>query len=140
MSKQYSLTSKAFTGEVILEFNEQGSLIRYDASKAELDANQLNFIAMRLPGNVDDIKQLLGSSGTAKLTEIISEVTFDMFWNRYNDKVRSSKKKAEIKWHKMKRTDQIKAFQFIIKYEMNMAPGISKKYAETYLAAEQWNN
>ena len=83
---------------------------------------------------------MMAKVASATFTEVLEEITFEMFWNRYNEKVRSSKKKAMITWKRLSRADQVKAFNHIRKYEQNIAPGVAKKYAETYLNAELWNN
>lgn len=79
-------------------------------------------------------------SKTGKLTEVTLNITFEMFWNRYDDKVLSSRRKTEARWNRMTKADQIKAFNFINRYEQNIPTGTRKKYAETYLNSEIWNN
>jgi len=74
------------------------------------------------------------------VTEIDQNITFDKFWNRYDDKLNSSKKKTQVKWNKMPAAEQAKAFRYIGKYFASIPSGTRKKYAETYLNAELWNN
>lgn len=137
---KYSLTSTAFAGEVIFEFNELGFLTKYDASGADLSPQQQMWLLRERPDHIDDIKRVLGNSKTASITEIREDVTFQMFWDRYNDKLRSSRKRAETKWKRMSQTDRNKAYYFISKYELTLTGNREKKYAETYLNAEQWKN
>ena len=136
----YSLTSSAFEGEVIFDFDDNGLLVRYDASGANLTEGQQVFLLRRLPRELAQIKTFLENSPTARFTPIEQEVSFDMFWNRYNEKVRSSKKKAMKIWSRLSRADQIKAYRYIARYEQSLYQGTPKKYAETYLNAEIWNN
>lgn len=138
--KRYSLTSTAFNGEVIFEFNEFGLLEKFDLSAAELSEKQQLYILRDLPRELPELNRVLGDSKTAKLTEVTSQITFAMFWDRYNEKSRSSKKKSEKRWDRMSKTNQFKAYHFIFKYESNLRPGTVKKYAETYLNDELWNN
>lgn len=138
--KKISLTSVAFTGEVVLNFNDFGLLTGFDTQGAELTEAQQIYFLKRLPKELSAIERLLAGSNTAKLTEINTEVSFDMFWNRYNEKVRSSKKKAYARWVKMPQAEQIKAYNYINKYNRSLGTGIARKYAETYLNAELWNN
>lgn len=137
---KYSLTSTAFEGEVIFTFNDSGLLESFDSSGAELSEKQQLWILRELPRELAEIKRVLGSSTSAALTEIKQEITFAMFWNRYDEKIKSSKKKSLLKWSRMNKTEQAKAFYFISKYEMNIPQGVAKKYAESYLNAELWNN
>lgn len=138
--KKYLLTSTAFTGEVEFTFNDSGILESFDAKRADLSAIQQLWILKEMPSNINEVQRILVGSKTATLTEIKEEITFEMFWNRYDEKQRSSKKKAEMRWKRMKETDQIKAFKYIQRYEQSIPQGVCKKYAETYLNAEQWNN
>ncbi len=140
MNEIYSLTSSHFEGEVLLTFDDNGILTGYDTSRAVLTDQQKIWLAGKLPKFLTSINSILGESPTAKLTSIKQEVTFDQFWNRYDEKIRSSKKKAQAKWNKMGATDRFKAYSFITQYERNIIPGMAKKYAETYLSAELWNN
>lgn len=136
----FHLTSENFEGFVEFEFNKDGYLIRYDTDNATMSKEHLVYLLNRFPRHIDKIKDLLAKSDTATLTEIVSEVTFDMFWNKYNDKVNSSKKRALQKWNRMSKAQRIKAYQYINKYFMSIPYGTRKKYAETYLNAELWNN
>lgn len=140
ISRIFILTSTKFEGDVILEFNELNLIARFDMTGARLTPEQMNFILNGLPKDASEIERLLGNSKHATLTEVTGDITFDMFWDKYNEKVRSSRKRTLGKWHKMKKSEQIKAYSFISKYESNILPGTEKKYAETYLNAELWNN
>lgn len=136
----YSLTSVAFEGEVLFTFNDSGLLESFDISGAELSKKQHLWILKELPRELCEIKRVMGSSVSASMTELKKEITFEMFWQRYNEKIKSSKKKSLAKWNRMVKTDRAKAFYFISKYEMNIPNGVAKKYAESYLNAELWNN
>jgi len=138
--KTYSLTSTAFPGEVIFDFDDAGYLVKFDTSGADLSEQQQLWLLKKMPKHLSRVKQVLENSNTATLTEINQDVTFDSFWNRYNNKVRSSKKRTLARWNRMSRTDRLRAFNFIVKYEATLTNGIEKKYAETYLNAELWNN
>ena len=138
--KIYSLTSTAFSGEVIFEFDDAGNLVSFDMKGAELSQAQQTWILRSMPKHLAHVLKVLGDSKTATLTEIKQEVTFDLFWNRYNLKDRSSKKRTVAKWNRMSRADQVRAFNHISKYELTLKPGVDKKYAESYLNAELWNN
>jgi hypothetical protein len=66
-------------------------------------------------------------------------VPFDDFWVKYDDCIRSSRKRAMAKWAKMSISQRKKAYNFIDRY--NKSRGFAeKKYAETYLNSEVWNN
>lgn len=141
MSKTYILTSDHFPGFVLFEFDPSGALIRYDMTEAQLSTEQKNFILHKLPKSLKDVKRVLGNSRTAKLQlQTAKAVSFDEFWNRYGEKTRSSKKKSQQKWNRMSQAQRDRAYNYITTYERHIPYGVSKKYAETYLNAELWNN
>ncbi len=140
MKKQYSLTSTAFEGEVLFTFNEFGLLEQFDSTGATLSEEQQLFLLRKLPRDLPGIQALLEKTPTATFTEIKREVTFEQFWNRYDEKIRSSKKRTLTAWNKLKQADRYKAYAYIQKYEQSLYQGTAKKYAETYLNAELWNN
>jgi len=84
--------------------------------------------------------QELEKAGVFNIVGAKQQLTFEMFWDRYNEKIRSSRKKALIKWQRMNQEQQILAYLHVPKYEQNIPNGIAKKYAETYLNSELWNN
>jgi hypothetical protein len=138
--KSYSLTSTTFEGEVIFVFNDENLLQSFDQSGAKLTEAQQVFLLRKLPRDLVDIKEFMKSSPTAVFTETRQDITFEMFWNLYNEKIRSSKKRTLKAWQRLTVADQSKAYNFIRKYESSLYPGTQKKYAETYLNAELWNN
>ena len=138
-TKTYSLTSSAFQGEVLFEFKND-LLVKFDMSNAELNDKQHSTLAQNLPRTLVEVQAWIKKSHNAVFTEIVQTVTFDMFWQRYDDKLNSSKKKTEVKWNKMPLSEQLKAFRFIGRYFASIPANTRKKYAETYLNAELWNN
>ncbi len=135
--KTIHLTSVTFTGYIEFNFNDNDLLEKMEIH-ADLSEKQQIYLLKNMPREIIELDKL--KSSTVTIAEINQDVTFDMFWNRYDEKIRSSKKKALSKWNKMILSDRIRAFRFITKYESNILPGTAKKYAETYLTAELWNN
>ena len=135
--KIFQLTSQSFTGYIEFMFDDNTLLNSY-AIHAELSESQQVYLLKNMPREIIELGKL--KSSTVTITEIDQEVTFEMFWNRYDEKIRSSKKKALSGWNKMSKANQVRAFRFISKYESNILPGTAKKYAETYLNAELWAN
>ncbi len=137
--KTYHLTSDNFTGFVKLVYDEQELLVSYDSTTATLTEKQQVWLLKKLPRELSELQHMLSLSSGAKVTEVKQEVTFELFWKRYNE-TRSNKKRTEAKWKKMPENECIKAYLFISKYEASIPPGCGKKYAETYLNSEIWNN
>lgn len=133
-----TMTSAQFRGSLVFNYNEAGLLIRLDID-ADLTDKQKKIITEDLPWTAEAAKQFMARYDKATYLVQEQELTFDMFWNRYNDKARSSKVKTEKAWDKMKKTEQLKAYIFIPTYFRNKGTA-EKKYATTYLSDELWNN
>jgi len=138
--KHYQLTSAAFAGAVDLFFDDAGMLQKFDMTGATLSQQQQEWILREMQPYLNDLKIQLAGSDTAKITEVTTEVTFEMFWDRYDDKINSSRKRTLQKWNRMTRTDQLRAYNNINRYLNNLPSGTRKKFAETYLNSELWNN
>lgn len=136
--KTLIMTSSKFTGQVIFEYNELGKLESMTV-QAELNEKQENSLGYYMPWNISDIDALRAAANHATFTFQDREITFDMFWNRYDDKSRSSKKKTKQLWDKMSQAEQVKAYLYIPVYLRNKGTA-DKKYATTYLNDELWNN
>ena len=138
--RTFFLTSTAWKGQIEIIYNDSDLLLSCDLTKAVLSEPQHLWFLKRMPGDLAGLKQLIDNTSTAKMTEINQEITFEMFWSKYDDKVRSSRKKAERIFNRMTRANQVRAFRHISTYEASRPSGVAKKYAETYLNAETWNN
>jgi len=137
--KRYLLTSTAWNGEIEITYNDLHLLVNLDLSRADLSEQQQIWFLRNMPRELAELQALMNKAASATLTEL-GEVTFEMFWIRYDETIRSSKKKALKIWNRLSAKDREKAFHFIRRYENSIASGVSKKYAETYLNAELWNN
>lgn len=138
--KTFLLSSSGFTGEVLFRFDEAGRLVQYDVTNADLSQEQLNWFTNKLPRTLSELKNVLKASKGAILTEQKQcGATFDMFWDKYDEKTRSSKKRSLAKWNRMSQLQRDKAFNFIDTYFRNLL-GTAPKYANTYLNDELWNN
>ncbi len=136
--KKYSITSLAFNGEIIYTFDERDTFTGIEV-KATLTETQIRHFFSYMPYTSTELKQTIGTSKKVTVTEVIEEITFDMFWSKYNDKERSSKKRSMVAFNKLNQGNQAKAYHHILKY-FRTKGNAEKKYCETYLAAELWNN
>jgi len=137
---KYALTSTAWTGEILITYNKASLLVNLDISNANLSENQHVWFLKNMPRELAELQKLVSTLETLTLTQVELEVTFDMFWNKYNEKIRSSKKKSLTTWNRLPKAERMKAYNFINKYDQSILPGTAKKYAETYLNSEIWNN
>lgn len=137
--RKFELTSPAFEGCVTYGFDDTTDrLVMVDMSSVPLSAELWNCIWSNLPATSKAMDKVKGRTGV--ITELVEDITFDMFWQRYDDKARSSKVKTQRAWDKMPEREQVKAYQFIPRYFQSIPPGVCKKYATTYLSDQLWNN
>lgn len=137
---KYTLTSTMWSGEVIVSYNNEQLLILLDLNNAKLTEKQQIWFLQRMPRDLAALQKLVQENKTLTLTQIQTEVSFEDFWNKYDEKTRSSKKKAQLRWNRLSKHDQVRAYRFIDKYFQNMPSWQSKKLAESYLSSELWNN
>ena len=133
-----TMTSPLFKGALIFNYSDAGQLCRLDI-QAELNDKQRAFLDNNIPWDEQAAQDFMDRLPQATFVVQDKEITFDMFWDRYDDKARSSLKKTRAKWDKMKLEDQVRAYLFIPKYLRNKGTA-DKKYATTYLNDELWNN
>lgn len=131
----FEISCDKFTGAVVVKFNDEGHFCAIDFSGSGVSEKQMEWFLGRLPRTVDDLKLYRFT-----VAEILDSVTFEAFWDKYDDKARSSKVKTKRVWDKMSRTEQVKAYNYIDRYVRNIPPTVCKKYATTYLNDQMWNN
>lgn len=136
---RYILTSNAFEGQVEFEYDDLTGLMKaYSAEHAMLTEKQQVWLLKNLPRELAEAQSLLEKNPNIIFKP--EDVTFDMFWQAYDDKINSSRKRTQKAWDRMAKAEQVRAFQYIKTYFRNVPSGTRKKYAETYLNAELWNN
>lgn len=139
--KRYSYTSNSLEGEIILGYSEEGWIVTFDASQVTFKENQHESFLRNFPWTPEHLKKLVDGDAGRSMTEIVENVTFEMFWERYDHKTLSHKKKSQERWNKLSKTEQLKAYNHIPKYfRLLVINGTYKKNAETYLNAQLWNN
>ena len=133
--KTFVLINEQIPGKIFLHEDNCGK-VRCDFTKSDATAPQQTFILQHAELGMVELNRVL--TGNSKLVEL--SATFEMFWHRYDDKLNSSKKRSETKWNKMSKIEQQRAYDHIPKYFNNIPYGTRRKFAETYLNAELWNN
>lgn len=137
--KKFEITCPAFEGGVIYGFDDETErLVMFDMSAVQFSEERWKSIITHLPVTSKALDKLKGRTGV--ITELVEDITFDMFWNRYDDKARSSKVKTQRAWDKMSEHERVKAYNFIPRYLQSIPPEVCKKYATTYLSDQLWNN
>lgn len=132
----FEITSTKYVGRVTIKFNNQDCFAGIDFSEADVTVGQVQWFLKRIPAN----SHAMGMFPAGMVTEVLESIDFNAFWNRYDDKARSSRIKTERVWNRMSRAEQVKAFNFVPKYFRSIPGGVMKKYATTYLNDQLWNN
>jgi hypothetical protein len=133
---KYVLTSPMFEGDVTFIFSENGYINTY-INSALLTEDQQTFLISNFPFKLDELNKLISKSKSLHLREVPLELTFTMFWDKYNYK--SDKYLAEKIWNKMSKKEQLEAYEYIPFYHSEIArTGASKKYPKTYLNQKPW--
>ena len=132
------MTSPKIEGHIQLDYNEAGALERLHIAGA-LTQKQYEFFMPLLPWHAGMIESFRAKAPQASFVLRDRKLTFIEFWDRYDDKIRSSKKRTEKAWNALSEADQIRAYLHYPKY-MRHKGAAEKMYAETYLSKELWNN
>ncbi len=122
--KRYYVTAPSFGGFVEYIYNASGLLVYFNTQEAILNAEQLFWFVNNIPTTLDEFNKVVISTPNLNRQQITQEITFDMIWNRYDDKLTSSRKRAQIKWQKMSDADKVKAYYFIPSFFNSLGAGI----------------
>jgi len=139
--RRFIVTSPKFKGEAELIYKADGLLQVIDCSKCNMDAQQIFFFKKACPLTVMQIEN--GGHELPNTVTIIErdfEVTFEMFWKEYPYK--RNRHLAEDIWHKLKKSDQIAAWQGAIAYAgyCNRNKWYNAKIANLWLTKKEYLN
>ena len=136
MSK-YLLTFPGIEGEIEFVYDD-GEILQSVTFSGNFPIDMRGAILRMAPTTPERLQSINWKTGV--VTPIEAMVTFEMFWDRYNDKARSSKVKTERVWNKMPEGERTKAYRYINRYKSSIPQGVCMKYATTYLNDQMWNN
>ena len=131
-------TEKSKEGVVYMYDDTSGTFMGLEFKEVK-DAETIGKVLANIPITLTDFLKWAAAFKGMTTVEITQSITFETMWRQYDDASRSSKKKSRAIWDKMKKDDQVKAYHYYPKYERNRGSA-DKKYLETYLRAELWNN
>ena len=124
----------------LVEYNEQGFLIKYELTPGQFKDEHFKFLVKYFPTHLSKVKGWMKNFKNVEIRELEEDLSFDAFYDKYAYKI-SKRSVAEKIWKKMPDIEKAKAIKFIDVYDTNIRKsGINKKYPETYLNSEMWNN
>lgn len=137
--RRFIITSPKLNGSIELLFGADNRLSTIDFSSCTLTDQQYSHFLFSMLYNVDEV-ELIGAKLPATIIEGDFEVTFEMFWKKYNKKI--NKLRCIHLWAKADKTKQVKAYFGITAYDkfLKQESWRSKADPETYLRNEYWEN
>ncbi len=137
--RRFLITSPNYTGQAEVIYNDAGTLCRMDVSDTNMGAAMVNGFKGRLCTQVDQITATFEGTA-ATVIEADFEVSFDMFWKKYNKKI--NKSRCILLWGKLDKSMQVMAYMGISQYDkyLKRETWRSKADAETYLRNKYWEN
>jgi len=135
--RKFVLTFPGIEGDIVFTYDD-GEVLQGVVFNGDYPEQQRRNVLRTLPMRPEVLQRINWCDGI--LTEEEERVTFEMFWNRYNDKARSSRVKTQRVWDKMPEGERVKAYRYINRYKSSIPQGVCMKYATTYLNDQMWNN
>jgi hypothetical protein len=134
--RKYLLTSPNFAGEMIFGYDADGQL-KYYENNAELSTEHIYLLSTHFPFHVDNLSYLVKKGSIKEITDL----TFDHFWEAYNNKV-GNKAAAEKIWVKLSEADRIAVLDHLPKYRFYLQThqGLMQAYPTTFLNQRRWEN
>lgn len=138
--RRFQITSEKFNGVAELLFNDKAILCRIDCTQTDMDAVTVAAFKKASPATIELLQA--GGCFTAGTTVVEAdfEVTFEMFWRKYNHKI--NRKRCEPLWAKLSKADQVKAFYGIDVYDkfLKQTGWRNKVDPEKYIREAYWEN
>jgi len=141
MERKYQIKSAKYGIELTFTFAENGYLTGLELSNAPDISKQEYYDYICSQPMFKEYFLNVCKKHNIKYTEVLPDLSFTTFWNKYQYKDGGSKIKAEAIWKKMSDAERSKALAYITRYKQSLqTKGIAQCYATTYLNGQYWNN
>jgi hypothetical protein len=131
MKKHYALLHPRIDGDVLFTY-VNGFCVGFEIRVMQIETSVVEAIHAKFPFKEEMVKQV-SSNPEAKVTVIQEDLSFDVFWTRYDNKI-GNKARAEKLWNGLSVAQKQMALDYIKKYNAFLAEkGTAKLYPETYL-------
>lgn len=136
--RKFLITSEKFRGTAELVYNKRDCLQVIDVTNTDLSGDLLKHFKASVPVHITGLESAF-SAGTS-IVETSFEISFDMFWNAYDQKI--NRKRCEQLWTRLSMMERIEAWQGIDKYNLFLKRKEWRNRAdpEKYLKEQYWNN
>lgn len=138
--RKFILLFKKSNRNVLVDYNEAGDLVKYSFNGGDVMTEQMTFLFKRFPFKIDTLEQWRKIENV-QVTEVLEDISFEAFWERYNHKF-GNKKRAQTLYSCLKEDEKIGAINGINRYDafLKMNIGVAKAFPETYLHQKRWQN
>lgn len=135
--RRFLITSQKYTGQAEVIYNDLNTLVHIDCIDTDMSAVTMHHFKAAIGVTIDTIAVKLPS---CIVVEADYEVTFDMFWKKYNKKI--NKARCIMLWNKLNKTMTVQAFHGIEAYDkyLKKESWRTKADPETYLRNKYWEN
>jgi hypothetical protein len=137
--RRFLITSPAFNGQAEVVYNKDGLLCTIDTRNAEMPIKTIEAFKLKIPVVLVNLQEVFANS-KATIIEADFEVTFEMFWNKYDRKI--NRKRCMPLWDKLSKPDQVQAYYGIDAYDkyLKKESWRSKCDPDKYLRDRYWEN
>lgn len=134
------VSSPFFKGNAELLYDRHGKLILINLHQAEMSIKTTAAFKANVPVMLEDLFNSKIKDFEAIIVEKDFEVSFDMFWNKYDKKI--NRKRCVVYWERLSKTEQVSAYVGITKYFtfLGKTDWRQKLDPENYLKNHSWEN
>lgn len=136
--RRFLITSTKFRGQAEAIYNDNETLCKLDCGDTDMDARTVHLFKNAIGATIAEMAVRFSSDTV--VIEADYEVSFDMFWKKYNKKI--NKSRCILLWNKLNKTMQVQAYFGIEAYDkfLKKESWRSKADPETYLRNKYWEN
>ncbi len=96
--RRFIITSQLFTGQAEAVYKDNGMLCKIDLTNCDFNQAFTSSFKSKVPAHESGIETAFDLSKVT-IVEADFEVTFEMFWQKYNKKI--NRKRSEPLWQKL---------------------------------------
>lgn len=135
--RKFLMTSPKFNGAIEFLYSHEEKLLRVDLTNASCSVGQIRKLLSVAPCTIEELRTAFADTQAA-IVESDFEVTFEMFWEKYD--LKRNKKHAEKLWSRMNAVDRAKAYLNIDSYNKYCKRNewYNKMYPDTFLRGEHY--
>jgi hypothetical protein len=135
---KYIITSSVWAGELELDYDAAGRLVKMDIRAQFADDRQHDWLLANIPIAETAVSTTLKTEYT-KVKQVPVDLSFENFWRLYN--LKEERHTTEKLWNALPMQEQIAAIAYIPVYNGKLAQSsIAKKYPATYLRKKAWKS